>query len=37
MKKTKYEPAELEITMTLMPDIVTASVYDENVDDDGWT
>lgn len=37
MEKMKYEPVELEITMIGMPDIVTASIYDENVDNDGWT
>ena len=36
-EKQKYEPILLELVNLGTPDIITTSVFDENVDDDGWT
>ena len=36
-EKQKYEPILLELVNLSTPDIITTSVFDENVDQDGWT
>ena len=36
-EKQKYEPALLELVKFGAFDIITTSVFEENVDPDGWT
>lgn len=36
-EKLKYEPVTVELVNLGTPDIITTSVFGENVDGDGWT